>query len=137
VPADPQAPTPAPAWGGGAAAPTAGAGIQLLGVSDVYQPSHQVEVKQLGVNKPTGAPLSSGPVAVRDGGQSQTVPVSDGPATAAFPPPLSAGQPAAHGTAVNGAASDALFTAAATGSGYYFRLLVDLLLWEAASGLAG
>jgi ELWxxDGT repeat protein len=137
VPAVPQMPPPAPARGGGAAVPTAGAGIQLLGVSNVYHPSNQVEAVRLPVNGPNGASLPSGQVTVRDGGQSQTVPVSGGLATAAFTLPLSAAQPGAHAFVVNGTASDPLFTAAATGPDYYFQLLVDLLLWEASSGLAG
>jgi hypothetical protein len=109
----------------------------MLGVSDGYHPSDQVEAVRLPVNEPNGTPLPSAPVAVSDGGQSQAVPVIDGLATAAFTPPLSTEPLGSHSIAVNGPASDAVFTAAATGSNYYFQLLVDLLLWEAASGLAG
>ncbi len=126
----PIAPPPPPPSGGGGPSK----GVNLIGVSDTYTLFSQIETVTLQVFDAFGNLLSSGQVTVTDGGQTQTVPVSNGTAVATFKFSLFAEQPGSHPIGVNNQGFNVTFAAPSTETAYFFQILIDLLLIESLSG---
>jgi hypothetical protein len=108
----------------------------VTGVTSRYTLFSQIETVTARVTS-SGAPVSTGPITITDGGQAQTVTVSGGAATATFTFNLFQAQPLAHpvtaafGGATGFAGSSTTFTAASTLFGYLFQLYLDDLMLRA------
>jgi hypothetical protein len=102
-------------------------------VNSHYTILNQVETVSIEVNDANGVP-TSGSVAVTDGGQTQTVNVVNGMATAVFVFQLFAEQPYSHQVTAFFGTQTAVFTAPDTAADYYAQLFFDLIVIMALSG---
>jgi hypothetical protein len=108
----------------------------VTAVTSRYALFSQIEIVTARVTA-NGAAVSAGQVTITDGGQTQTVNVSGGTATATFTFNLFQAQPLAHpvtatfGGATGFAGSGTNFTAPSTLFGYLFQLYFDAMMLQA------
>jgi hypothetical protein len=123
------------------AAPTT---LHVLGVNEHYTFNSQQETVTAQATGPDGRPVVEGSITFTDAGQSQTVPVSNGTASATFTFPIGHEIPGSHPIGVSFAdpgavylATTATATAPDTTSQYYIQIFEDLLFLLLLTGSTG